>query len=388
MTDLLVSGAHSETGQANRVNAQTEARLALDQLRREIHCGSSVTPTSASSVTIILPGACTKTALTSAVNLPTDTTINVGNTSNFSSGANTITFANGTAATAVTCTGTTATTFTGCSGGLGGTYPSGASVTNTAPSTVTWCVPASGVGSTVPYSLQRYVGACATGGKTLISSLVSNSIFTSSIVPAATAVVGSDSSATLTPGAYFYDVTAVMTNGIEIPGTVVSPMITSGSTNKVTLTWAAYTPPAGLTLASYNVYGRDGSGVRLLKNTTALTYVDLGPTALAGTAPGPTLPTATITVGSTAGYNSGANTISFGASGNVTCTGTTSTTFTGCSGGQAGTYLNGTPVIAVSAVRPALSILSVSLIVDKTPADAKERFTLNDNMTLRNSRPF
>ena len=57
-----------------------------------------------------------------------------------------------------------------------------------------------------------------------------------------------------------------------------------------------------------------------------------------------TLPAATITVASTLGYNPGSNTISVGPSGVVTCTGITATTFTGCTGGVAGTYGSGTTV--------------------------------------------
>src|SRR5689334_1125278 len=57
-----------------------------------------------------------------------------------------------------------------------------------------------------------------------------------------------------------------------------------------------------------------------------------------------TLPAATITVASTLGYNPGSNTISLGSSGVVTCTGVTATTFTGCTGGVAGTCGSGTTV--------------------------------------------
>jgi prepilin-type N-terminal cleavage/methylation domain-containing protein len=384
LTQLLVSATHSETDQANRVNGQTEARLALDRLRREVHCGSSLTATSASSVTITLPGYCTKTALSSAVTLPS-ATIAVVSTSGFGSGANTITFASSTTATSVTCTGVTATSFTGCSGGDAGTYPSGATVSNTVASTVTWCVPTSGAGSAVPYSLNRYVGACMAGtGSSLVSSLVTNSIFTSKVVPAPTLAVAS-TGGTLTTGSYSYEITALMTNGTEVAGTVAPTTISSGSTNKITVSWSTYTPPAGLTLASYNVYGRDNSGLRLLKNTTSTSYVDLGPTALNANV---TMPSATIGVYSTAAFNSGANTISFGASGNVSCTNVTATSFTGCSGGQSGTYLKDTVVASASSVRPALATLSVALVVDKKPADLIQRFTLRDDMVLRNSRPI
>jgi hypothetical protein len=70
-----------------------------------------------------------------------------------------------------------------------------------------------------------------------------------------------------------------------------------------------------------------------------------------------TLPASTtINVASTAGYNSGSNTISVsasptsvGSSGAVSCTGITSTSFTGCTGGVAGTYPAGTTVARATA---------------------------------------
>lgn len=62
-----------------------------------------------------------------------------------------------------------------------------------------------------------------------------------------------------------------------------------------------------------------------------------------------TLPAATINVAATTGYNPGTNTISVGPSGVVTCTGITATTFTGCTGGAAGTYATGSTVARATA---------------------------------------
>ena len=62
-----------------------------------------------------------------------------------------------------------------------------------------------------------------------------------------------------------------------------------------------------------------------------------------------TLPASTINVASTTGYNPGPNTISVGSSGAVTCTNITATTFTGCTGGAAGTYATGTTVARATA---------------------------------------
>ena len=69
----------------------------------------------------------------------------------------------------------------------------------------------------------------------------------------------------------------MLAGGVEVPGTVASSARSHpGLTNKITVSWSPYT---GAT--SYNVYGRDGSGLRLLKNVTSGTsYVDTGPTKL------------------------------------------------------------------------------------------------------------
>jgi prepilin-type N-terminal cleavage/methylation domain-containing protein len=127
ITQLFTSALKSETDQTKRVNAQQDARVALDQLRRELHCGSALAYNSASSVTVTLPSywsSSPTTTLSAAVTLPS-ATISAAATDKFNSGANTISF--GSSGT-VTCTGKTATSFIGCSGGLTGTYPSGTNV--------------------------------------------------------------------------------------------------------------------------------------------------------------------------------------------------------------------------------------------------------------------
>jgi hypothetical protein len=235
----------------------------------------------------------------------------------------------------------------------------------------------------------RYVGPACSGsiGRSWAGSLVSSSIFAQSPVPAPTLTKATAGGTLAASTTYAYEVTAVTASG-EIVGTVARVTTdATTATNKVTLTWSAYT---GAT--SYNVYGRDdySYGVRLLGTTTTtppLTFVDAGPTSL--TSNPLTLPNSTIAVVSTVGFNSGgSNTISFGPSGTVTCTGTTSTTFTGCSGGAAGQYPAGTVVRSASNVRPPLATLGVSLVLDKTPADTSQRFTVNDTIDFRNSRPF
>jgi len=251
--------------------------------------------------------------------------------------------------------------------------------------TVTWCTkdkngiapPAAGA---QPYTLWRYVGnACSGTGTSWASNLVdapsatAGKIFNASFLPAA--ALTQAGTGTLPSGTYSYVVTAVV-GGAEVPGVVNS--ITAS--NAVTLSWSAY-PGA----SSYNVYGRDGD-FRLLRNVTAGTsFVDSGPAKL--TADPLTLPSSTINVSSTANFNAGPNAIVFASSGVVTCTGTTATSFTGCSGGLAGDYPQDTPVYSATSRRAPRAKLAVSLAVDASPADAKQRFFLNDDIVLRNSRP-
>jgi hypothetical protein len=56
---LLVSATSSEVDMNRRFQAQTEARLGLDLMRREVHCAMSVAPAgAASSVTLTIPATC------------------------------------------------------------------------------------------------------------------------------------------------------------------------------------------------------------------------------------------------------------------------------------------------------------------------------------------
>lgn len=55
----LMAAQRSEEEMNRRFGSQINARIALDQIRREVHCASAVTPTgSAASVTITLGGRC------------------------------------------------------------------------------------------------------------------------------------------------------------------------------------------------------------------------------------------------------------------------------------------------------------------------------------------
>lgn len=68
LTSVFVSASHAELDMTDRFDAQQQGMLALDRLRREIHCASSVTDTSGSAlstgsqysaVILALPSYCT-----------------------------------------------------------------------------------------------------------------------------------------------------------------------------------------------------------------------------------------------------------------------------------------------------------------------------------------
>jgi type II secretory pathway pseudopilin PulG len=58
LSDVFVSGANAELDMNRRFEAQLNARLALDKLRREIHCASSASVSGSQSVTLVLPAQC------------------------------------------------------------------------------------------------------------------------------------------------------------------------------------------------------------------------------------------------------------------------------------------------------------------------------------------
>ena len=414
LTDLFTSGTNAEFDQNNRVQAQQQARVGLDRFRREARCASSVTLNSASSVTLALPGWCVRTTLTTAVTIPaaglTSTTLNVVSSAAFGSAPYKISFANANVQSTVTCTGIGAGTFTGCTGGGDGvgnqTYAVGTIVTNTTASTVTWCVPTSGSGSSKPYWLARFVGSCGAGsaGQAFAQYLTQNSIFAETVMPAATPCTpgttcpaAGGAGQTLGLGPYFYDVTAVC-SGVEIPGTVTSSVaFSSGTTNAVSLSWSAYSCPGGGS-PTYKVYGRDSNGLRLIASPSSSPYTDKGPVSTTTSdSPNLSVPgsgTYTVNVASTTGFFTDPNTgnygISFGPSGPVSCTGATATSFTTCSGGTSGSYPVGTLVVPLVTARPPAVILGVTLNVSTRPkkATATSAFQLTDNVALRNSRPF
>jgi len=58
ITTVFVSGSKAQTDQDNRFQAQLGGRLALDKIRRDIHCASDVTPYATNSITLKLPSGC------------------------------------------------------------------------------------------------------------------------------------------------------------------------------------------------------------------------------------------------------------------------------------------------------------------------------------------
>jgi prepilin-type N-terminal cleavage/methylation domain-containing protein len=61
ITGVFVSGSRAQADQSRRFEAQVGTRLALDKIRRDIHCASDVSPTTPyprSSVTLVTPTGC------------------------------------------------------------------------------------------------------------------------------------------------------------------------------------------------------------------------------------------------------------------------------------------------------------------------------------------
>jgi prepilin-type N-terminal cleavage/methylation domain-containing protein len=228
LTVLFTAAMKTHTDQTNRANAQQDARVALDKLRRELHCSSALTYNSASSVTVTMPPYCT---------------------------------------TAPSATAASPVTWCVTSAGP--------------PHTLRRYVGDSTVAG----------GACANaGGVASTSLLVSSSVFTSYTRPAAPVsaptFTEATSGGTIRPGSYTYDVTGVTPNG-EFSGTPTHVTVTGGATgstsNTLTLSWSTYTDPTGAAATSYRIYRRDdgsitSEGLRLLATVTAPTtsYTDTG----------------------------------------------------------------------------------------------------------------
>lgn len=58
ITSVFVAGSKAQAEQERRFQAQVTTRLALDKIRRDIHCANDVTPFSTSAVTLKISTAC------------------------------------------------------------------------------------------------------------------------------------------------------------------------------------------------------------------------------------------------------------------------------------------------------------------------------------------
>jgi prepilin-type N-terminal cleavage/methylation domain-containing protein len=60
LATLFVAASNAQTSMGNRFTAQQSARVALDKIRREVHCASAGTPSgvSTSSITLTVPSYC------------------------------------------------------------------------------------------------------------------------------------------------------------------------------------------------------------------------------------------------------------------------------------------------------------------------------------------
>ena len=58
ITTVFVAGSKAQADQERRFQAQLNTRLAMDKIRKDIHCATDVTPYTTSSATIKLPSGC------------------------------------------------------------------------------------------------------------------------------------------------------------------------------------------------------------------------------------------------------------------------------------------------------------------------------------------
>jgi type II secretory pathway pseudopilin PulG len=58
ITQIFIAGSKAQSDQDRRFQAQLASRLAMDKIRKDIHCASDVTPYATNAVTIKLPAGC------------------------------------------------------------------------------------------------------------------------------------------------------------------------------------------------------------------------------------------------------------------------------------------------------------------------------------------
>jgi prepilin-type N-terminal cleavage/methylation domain-containing protein len=245
LTVLFTSGIVTQKDQTNRVQAQQDARLSLDKLRREIHCASTVTPTTGfpvSSITVQLAGYCSTT-------------------------------------------GGAATTVTWCTKDKNGNAPPGAGG---------------------PYTLWRYVGSACSGGSgqrwasnIVDAGAVNGNVFVTYSPPTQPAMApplltlastsGTLGSSTLDT-TFGYVIDPVTAAG-EQPGLEATVTLSAGTASKaLTLDWSGSCPPySGVT--DYKIYGRTPGSEQLLTTVNEPTpcavtsFTDNGSTTPSGSSP-------------------------------------------------------------------------------------------------------
>jgi prepilin-type N-terminal cleavage/methylation domain-containing protein len=58
ITQIFIAGSKAQNDQDRRFQAQLGSRLAMDKIRKDIHCASDVTPYATTAVTLKLPSGC------------------------------------------------------------------------------------------------------------------------------------------------------------------------------------------------------------------------------------------------------------------------------------------------------------------------------------------
>lgn len=58
ITQIFIAGSKAQSDQDRRFQAQLASRLAMDKIRKDIHCASDVTPYATTAVTLKLPSGC------------------------------------------------------------------------------------------------------------------------------------------------------------------------------------------------------------------------------------------------------------------------------------------------------------------------------------------
>lgn len=58
ITDVFIAGSKAQADQDRRFQAQLSTRLAMDKIRKDIHCATDVTPYAVNSVTLKIPSGC------------------------------------------------------------------------------------------------------------------------------------------------------------------------------------------------------------------------------------------------------------------------------------------------------------------------------------------